>query len=161
MGTAIKVDGRSLTQVRRKIHGMRNRLDNLTAAWEVLLDWFADQERQQFGSRGARWRKVWPELASSTLADKRSEGYTTDILVRTSDLLRSLSDRPLSVERILPHEVVAGTRIKYARYHQYGTKRMPKRLLISAEQVARENAATSVVISWVLTGRPAVKTEGG
>jgi hypothetical protein len=161
MGTAIKIDGRSIAPVRRKIHAMRDRVDNLTAAWEVLLDWFADQERRQFGSRGARWRSIWPELARSTLTDKRGEGYTTDILVRTGELGRSLSDRPMSVERILPHEVVAGTRVRYAKYHQYGTKYMPRRLLISAEQVARENAATSAVISWIITGRAEVRAEGG
>lgn len=161
MGTTIKVDGRSIAPVRRKIHAMRQRTGNLMAAWEALLDWFADQERRQFGSRGARWRTAWPELAASTVHEKREQGYSTDTLVRTSDLLRSLADRPMSVERILPHEVTAGTRITYAKYHQYGTKRMPRRTLISAEQVARENAATSAVVSWIITGRADVHAEGG
>jgi hypothetical protein len=155
------MDGRTIAPVRRKIHAMRERTGNLMAAWEVLLDWFADQERKQFGSRGARWRTAWPELARSTLYDKREQGYTTDIMVRTSDLLRSLADRPMSVERVLPHEVTAGTKIKYAKYHQYGTKRMPRRTLISAEQVARENAATSAVVSWIITGHAEVRAEGG
>jgi hypothetical protein len=158
MGTAIKVDGRSITQVRRKLQDMRKRTDNLMAAWEVLLDWFADQERVQFGSRGARWHTVWPELAPSSLRQKRREGYPTDILVRDSTLLRSLSDRPLNVERILPHELTAGTRVSYAKYHQYGTRRMPRRTLISVEQVQREQAATSVVISWIVNGRPEVRS---
>jgi hypothetical protein len=62
------------------------------------------------------------------------------------------------VERILPHELTAGTRVSYAKYHQYGTRRMPRRTLISVEQVQREQAATSVVISWIVNGRPEVRS---
>lgn len=157
MGTMVKVDGRSLTQVRRKLHDMRRRADNLTAAWEVLLDWFAHQERLQFGTRGTRWGTPWRELAPVTVHEKRELGYTTDILVRDSTLLRSLADRPLRIERILPHEVTAGTNVPYAHFHQSGTKYMPRRELISAEAVAREGVVTQAVISWILRGRSEVR----
>lgn len=159
MGTTIKIDGRSIAPVRKKIHAMRDRADNLMAAWEVLLDWFADQNRKQFGSRGARWRTLWPELARTTVLEKRREGFSTDMLVRTSHLLRSLSDRPLNVERITPHEVEAGTRVKYAHFHQNGTKYLPRRPLISAEQIIRERAASSAVISWIVQGKPSVNAQ--
>lgn len=157
MGTALRVDGRSLTGVRKKIRDMRARTDNLMAAWEVFLDWFADQNRLQFGSHGERWRTLWPELAPSTVLDKRREGYPTDIMVRTSDLLRSVSDRPLNIELVLPHEVQAGTRVSYAKYHQFGTRRMPRRRLFSPEEIERENAMSSVISSWIVTGKPTVR----
>lgn len=159
MGTALKMDGRSIAPVRRKIHDMRDRAQNLMAAWEVLLNWFAEQNRVQFGSRGARWRTIWPELAPSTVREKRGEGFTGDTLIRTSDLLRSLSDRPLNFERITPHEVEAGTRLSYAKFHQRGTRHMPRRQLISARQVARERAASSAVISWIVQGKAAVNAQ--
>ena len=160
MGSAMKVDGRSLTQVRRKIHDMRSRTNNLMAAWETFLNWFADQNRLQFGSRGERWRTLWPELAPSTLVEKRREGFYTDVLVRTSDLLRSVSDRPLNIEMVLPHEVQAGTRVPYAKYHQYGTRRMPRRRLFDAAEIEREGALSSVIGSWIATGRPVVRSKG-
>lgn len=157
MATAIKVDGRSLTQVRKKIRDMRMRTENLMAAWEVFLDWFADANRVQFGSRGARWRTVWPELAPSTVADKRREGFSGGTLIRTTDLLRSLSDRPLGMELILPHEMQAGTRVSYAGYHQFGTRHMPRRRLIDADEIQREHAISSVISSWIVTGHPVVR----
>lgn len=159
MGTRVTIDGRSIAPVRRKIHDMRARADNLMAAWQVLLDWFADQERAQFGSRGARWHTLWPELAPSTVIQKRREGYMGDILVANTSLMRSLADRPLAVERVTAHEVIAGTNVKYAIYHQMGTRHMPRRALIDAEQIARGNAASSAVISWIVTGRPSVTAQ--
>lgn len=157
MGSAVKIDGRSLTQVRRKIQDMRKRADNLTAAWETFLTWFANQNRQQFGTRGERWRTIWPELAPVTVIEKRREGFYTDILVRTSDLLRSVSDRPLSKELVLPHEVQAGTNVSYAKYHQFGTRYMPRRRLFDAVEIEREGALSSVISSWIVTGRPVVR----
>jgi hypothetical protein len=152
----IKIDGRTIAPLRRKIHAMKDRATNLIPAWDVLIDWFADQERIQFGQRGARWRKLWPELAESTVADKRAAGYTGDILIRETDLLRSLTDRPLSIERLSAREATAGTRVRYARFHQDGTKRMPARVLIDAGVIAEEGAASRAVISWITKGEPHV-----
>jgi hypothetical protein len=135
---------------------MRSRAENLMAAWEVLLTWFADQNRLQFGTRGARWRTPWAELNPRTVIQKRRDGYFGDILVANTNLLRSLTDRPMSFERATPHEVEAGTNTRYAKYHQFGTRHMPARKLVSAEQVAREGAASSAVISWIVNGEATV-----
>lgn len=148
----INIDGRATAPVRRKIHAMKERAGNLIPAWDTLIDWFADQERIQFGSRGARWRTLWPELAEETVAQKRELGYSGDILIRETDLLRSLTDRPLSIERISAREATAGTRVKYARFHQDGTKRIPRRPLIDAGVIAEEEVASRAVISWVVRG---------
>lgn len=152
----IKIDGRTIAPLRRKIHAMKDRASNLIPAWDVLIDWFADQERLQFGQRGGRWRTLWPELAEDTVKDKRELGYTGDILIRETDLLRSLTDRPLSIERMSAREATAGTRVPYARFHQDGTKRIPRRVLIDAGVVAEEEAASRAVISWIVKGVPKV-----
>jgi hypothetical protein len=152
----IKIDGRTIAPLRRKIHAMKDRAGNLIPAWDALIDWFADQERLQFGQRGGRWRTLWPELTADTIKDKRELGYTGDILIRETDLLRSLTDRPLSIERMSAREATAGTRVPYARFHQDGTKRMPRRVLIDAGVVAEEGAASRAVISWIVKGVPKV-----
>lgn len=157
MTDTIKIDGRSIAPLRRKIHAMRERAGNLIPAWNELLDWFADQERLQFGSRGQRWHTLWPELTRETVASKRALGYTGDILIRETDLLRSLTDRPLSVERLTAREAVAGTRIRYARYHQDGTRRMPARKLIDAGVIAQEGAASDAVASWITRGEARIR----
>jgi hypothetical protein len=136
---------------------MRQRADNLIPAWDELIDWFADQERLQFGSRGQRWHTRWPELARETVASKRALGYTGDVLIRETDLLRSLTDRPLSIERVTAREAVAGTRIKYARFHQDGTRRMPARKLIDAGVIAEEGVASQAVASWITRGESRIR----
>lgn len=147
----IKIDGRTIAPLRRKIHAMKDRAGNLIPAWEKLIDWFADQERLQFGQRGARWRQLWPELKDKSLAAKRDAGYTGDILIRETDLLRSLTDRPLAIERITAREATAGTNIPYARYHHKG-EGVPKRILLDAGVIAEEEAASRAVISWIVKG---------
>jgi phage gpG-like protein len=154
---AIKLDGRTIAPLRRKIAGMRERAGNLIPAWDEFASWFGDQERRQFGTRGARWRALWPELAAATVADKRRDGYNGDTLVRTGALLRSISDRPLSVERIGRTDMTVGTRAGPARFHQYGTRRMPARPLIKIEQIAAEGAIGDAVLSWVLRGEPRIE----
>lgn len=157
MGTnLIKVDKRSLTQIKKKIKGIKERSENLTPAWNAVLDWWTHGNQQHFGTQGKRWRSPWKELNPHYLAAKREDGWMGDILVRTSDLRRSLSDRPLPIEHITPHEVVAGTNVKYARYHQDGTKKMPKRQLINADAVRNEGGATSAVINWIVHGETRV-----
>lgn len=156
MTDTIRIDGRTTAPLRRKIHAMRERAGNLIPAWEALLDWFADQERMQFGSRGQRWHRHWPELTRDSLASKRALGYTGDILIRETDLLRSLTDRPFGVERMTAREAVAGTRVRYARFHQDGTRRMPARVLIDARVIAEEGAPSRAVVSWIIKGESTI-----
>lgn len=143
---------------------MRERAQNVQPAWDAFLDWFTDGNRQQFGSRGKRWGTPWRELKRRTVAQKRSLGFTTDILVRDSVLLRSVSDRPMGFERVGPHDMTAGTGIEYAAAHHRGAPRagIPSRPLWDTGKIAREGAATSAIKSWIISGqaRVSARTEG-
>lgn len=157
MATRVKiVDGRSLTHVRRKIHDMKTRAQDMRPAWGALLDWWTHGNMQHFGTQGARWRTPWRELSPVYLAAKRGDGWMGDILVRTSDLRRSLTDRPLPIELMTAHEVTAGTDVSYASFHQKGTRKMPPRKLVNARQVREEGAATSAVANWIMRGESKV-----
>lgn len=150
------VDGRSLTHVRRKIHDMRQRSQTAMPAWNAVLDWWTRGNQQHFGTQGARWRTPWRELNPVYLAAKRGDGWMGDILVRTSDLRRSLTDRPLPIEHITATEMSAGTNVDYAAFHQHGTRRMPPRKLINARQVKEEGAVTSALANWIIRGETKV-----
>lgn len=152
--TSIDFDPVRWAEARRKIQEMRERAENLTPVWNEVLDWWAHQNRIHFGSRGKRWLgSPWAELSPAYLAAKREEGWMGDILVRTSDLLRSLADRPLGIERVGRLEVTAGTRISYARFHQDGTKYMPARRLVNAAQVRAEGVVSEIAANWITKGR--------
>jgi phage gpG-like protein len=154
-----KVDGRTFAQAKRKLSDMRDRAGNVTAAWQVFMDWFTDGNRQQFGTQGKRWRTPWPELKPKSIAAKRRDGYTGDILIRDTTLMRSVTDRPMGRERLGPHDMEAGTRVKYAAPHHFGAPRahLPPRPLWNVKQIKKEGAATSAVKTWIVSGRPTVK----
>jgi len=150
--------------VRRQLKGMRDRAQNAQPAWNAFLDWFAHGNRQQFGTQGKRWGTPWRELKPATVKQKRSLGFTADILVRESILLRSVADRPLDFERVGPHDMTAGTSVEYAAYHHRGAPRanVPRRPLWDTAKIAREGAVTSAIKSWIIQGeaRVSARTEG-
>lgn len=148
----IAYDERAFRALVERVAEMRKRAQDVSPAWDALLTWFSEQNFEQWLGRGARYRKPWAPLAESTLQDKFARGYPLDPLIRTGELARSLTSRPLSREHITPREVSAGTDVSYAKYHQFGTKHMPQRILFSPEQIRREQAATSAVANWILKG---------
>lgn len=152
----MRFDAHGFQLARRRLVEMKERAGNLIPAWDALLDWWAAENRKHFTSRGQRWRTPWAPLADSTIAEKTRLGFPLDPLVRTGRMRSHLTGRPLGFERLSQSGVVAGTRLEYAVFHQRGTKRMPRRALVNAPQVTREQAATSAVRSWIVSGRASV-----
>lgn len=152
----LEFDAHGWQQARRRIAEMKWRADNLIPAWDALLDWWAAENRKHFATRGQRWRTPWPPLADSTITEKLRLGYPIDPLVRTGRMRSQLVGRPLGFERLTQTSMAAGTRLERAVFHQRGTRRMPRRQLVNATQVTREQAATSAVRSWIVSGRATV-----
>jgi hypothetical protein len=138
--------------VAEKLTAMRERAKDVTPAWQAIIDWFAEQNAAQFATEGQRYRARWAPLAPSTLEEKRRLGYPADTLVRTRRLRTSLTVRPLGIEHVTPTEMAAGTTVRYARFHQRGTRHMPQRKLISAAQIRREQVVTTTVANWIIKG---------
>lgn len=159
-GFALDYDRAGWQRARRRIATLAERSQDVRPAWNEFLDWVADGNRQQFGSRGARWRTPWKELKPATVDQKRWLGYQTDILVRTSDLLRSVADRPMKRERLGPRDMNAGTNLKYAMVHHKGAPRagIPARPLWSTRTIRASGAATSAVRTWIVHGDPRVSS---
>lgn len=152
----ISADERKLRKSIAQMQAMAVRAKDVSPAWHALLDWFAEQETEQFLSRGHRFGDGWAPLAESTVDEKFRKHYPLDPLIRTGALAQSLTHRPFPVEHITPHEVVAGTDIDYAIFHQRGTRRMPQRILFDPRQIRREKAATTAVANWILRGEQRV-----
>ena len=66
--------------------------------------------------------KTWRPLAKSTLRWKIMHGYSPFPLIRSGDLRRSFVYRVENRNRLL-----VGTAVKYAPFHQFGTRTMPAR----------------------------------
>ncbi len=154
----IRYDRAGFRRARAKLNAMSERASNVLPAWNVFLDWFTDGNREQFGTQGKKWRTPWRELREPSLMQKRREGWQGDILVRSGELKRSVSDRPMQLERLGPHDMSAGTRVPYAQFHHRGAPRagIPKRALWSARTIQSSGAATSAIKSWIVSGTPRV-----
>lgn len=150
----IRVSVHGLDEVRERLHDMQARAKDLSPAWEELLTWWASTEREQFESKGRRWRTQWRPLAPSTIAEKRRKGFLGEPLVRSGEMRASLTRRPLGIEHVGAHDLTAGTRSYPAHFHQTGTRHMPARPLVNARAVASEGAASAAVLSWIMEGRP-------
>jgi len=149
---------RGFDKARHDLHAMRERVQDVRPAWDVVLTWWAERNVTNFRNAGKRWRAAWKPLAPATLGEKLRLGYPPDILVRSGDLRKSLTIRPLGVEMLRPHDVEAGTDVDYAGFHQRGTKRMPRRLLVNARAVQQEGVVTAALINWIVSGKQSTRS---
>lgn len=112
-------------------------IQTMRPAWEdvgnlLLLD-FAQQFEAEGGYLGAGVAPVWPPLAPSTIRDRLAKGYGPGPkLVRTGQLMGSVTQRGANgnIFELGDNSVRAGTSYPIARYHQYGTRKMPQRKMI-------------------------------
>jgi phage gpG-like protein len=99
------------------------------------------EEQQQFATEGRHASGGWKPLKPATLASKRRRGLRMEILQATGDLMSSLTDRgdKNMIFDAKPTELVFGTSVPYAIFHQTGTRRMSRRRPIElTEQTRRE-----------------------
>lgn len=92
---------------------------------------FQREERYRFALSGPRWKKLSPR----TVELKAKRGSDPQILRATGALERSLVTD--TGETPSPTKITFGSDVFYGRFHQYGTKRMPKRALIAISKPAR------------------------
>ena len=92
---------------------------------EMATD-FARAEGARFAAQGPGWAALSPEYA----AWKAAHYPGKPILQRTGALLGSLTGGAGFIREITDEAMTLGTRVGYARFHQRGTGRMPKREVI-------------------------------
>ncbi len=94
---------------------------DLTMLWHSLANSFAFYERQQFASQGQTFGDRWLPLQSVRYAAIKAEIYPGKPLMEASgSLKRSLTSRPLGVERFGRRQAEFGTNVFYARFHHRG-----------------------------------------
>ena len=95
--------------------------------------------KRQFGSQGNAYSGGWAPLAASTVRYKASRRLDPRILHATLRLRRSftLGSSPDHVYRSSADEMFTGSKVPYARYHQLGTQRMPRRRPFQLDEAAR------------------------
>jgi len=88
---------------------------------------FANEENfRQAGLPSGGWSPLDPQYA----AWKKVEAPGTDLMTRTGRLFRSLTSLQGPPNNIDIMDATFGTRVEYAKFHQYGTTKMPKRKVV-------------------------------
>lgn len=131
----IELDIHGDVQVRRELLRFGERATDARPAFRSIATLLRRSEQRQFATSGGYASGGWAPLAMSTVLEKqrlRARGesrYTRAILRETGALMESLTRKvdPGHIEHVEPHQLVFGTQVSYAKYHQLGTRSMPRR----------------------------------
>jgi phage gpG-like protein len=125
-------------QLQRTLRRWIDTATDIRPALEEVADRFVRMELQQFLSQGGSGGAGWAPLSPRYAARKARTHPGAPILVRSGDLRRDLTHRPMGVERITNEGMTMGTALPYARYHQTGTPRMPRRPPVNLTEAQRQ-----------------------
>jgi len=110
------------------------KVSDLRPLWPQVAGRFYEHVRQTFDSQGFG---TWAPLSPRYRQWKMKHFPSTSTLEATGNLRRSLTSRSTSnsIYREAPLSLELGTTVKYARFHQDGTSRLPRRppLIVTPE----------------------------
>ena len=115
-------------------------------AKDAVRPLFQADEKQRFDRQGPRW----PPLAERTRELKAQAGLDPRVLRSSGKLYDSLITAEGETPR--PTQIVFGTEVWYSKFHQAGTKRMPRRKVIQLSKRTRDEMV-EVLTHYVSQGR--------
>lgn len=126
-------------QFSREILRVGANAGNMRPAFDKVHDTIRNVEKKQFSTEGAAYSGGWAPLAPSTVRYKARRGLDPRILHATGRLRRSFTTKgdPDHVYRASADEMFTGSRVPYAKFHQLGTVRMPRRRPFELDELAR------------------------
>lgn len=121
------------------------RLRDLSPAWRSVSAYVRRQTVQQFDSQGGRSGAQWQPLTPG-YERRKERAFPGQPILRASDrLFRSLAaEGSENINLIEPQRLIYGTSTPYARYHQRGGKRLPKRQILAVTETDRRQIAALV-----------------
>lgn len=112
-----------------KVQGIMKALDNAYKDFRPFLRDISrvqlDSADESFKTRGTNLGRAWERLAISTVKQKIRIGKNIDILQRSGTMRRSFD-----ITKLDTNELEIGNSIKYYKYHQLGTRKMPRRQML-------------------------------
>jgi phage gpG-like protein len=138
-------------EVIRLLRAMRARSLDMRPAFDQFGSDYAAFQFFRFARSGQFvGTKRWAPLNPKYKAAKLARYGPRPILSRTGKLASSLSRRPMDVETIKPDYAEFGTSVKYAKFHQTGTRFMPKRVIVGRLTRAQVLVLESRVVDHIL-----------
>lgn len=132
---------KSLAELQRRMGNLRPVMESIGAELESRIANRFETRRDPLGRLWAQW--------SQSYAEQYPEDGRGKVLERTGDMLHSLNWR---ADR---SSVRVGFGVPYAAYHEFGTRRMPRRGLLFADPEngelsgADERAINELLADWL------------
>ena len=102
-----------------------------------IRDLWTERIDKAFESKGGSIGKRWKPLSPAYAIWKGRHFPGRPLLVLKGRMKRSLTDstsRDMIFSRKGGRQLIIGTRVRYAKFHQYGTSKMPARPFIKVDQ---------------------------
>ena len=116
------------TRLAQAFNRLARSIQNYRPAWPAITALYRQMMSEQFDSQGSRGGRRWVPLSPAYKRWKDIVAPGMPILVLSGKMKASLVGRTGdTIEQFRPSSVTLGTRIRYAGYHQTGTRRMPAR----------------------------------
>jgi phage gpG-like protein len=122
-------------------------IDDFRSVWPFVIEWFYSTEHEQLDSEGAKGAHgIWKRLTSKYFAWKEKHYPGKPIMQLTGKLYASLTDfeSPDAVLRMEKTELTIGTQTEYARFHQLGGDKLPRRSLIAPSGVQKRGLQKAI-----------------
>jgi phage gpG-like protein len=129
--------------------GLNHKVDDLTPVWQAIQPLMFDIFKEQFQSEGAagstgKWKKLsspYKEIKAKLYGDQ-------NILHATGAMEESMTGNTShTVIDLQKQEAGFGTDLKYARFHQTGTARMPRRAIVALSDDQTRRMAKAIQLS--------------
>lgn len=140
-------------QIARRFENFTANLDDLVPAFKEILKSFYAGEKKQFETEGGWGSGGWLPLSPSYAARKDP---SLKVLEESGKLGRALSgevpaNTQGNIEIIESNQLIMGTDIDFAIYHQRGTRNMPMRKPIEIPEAERKKW-TSIIHKHIWKG---------
>lgn len=142
----IEINKSDLKQLNSNIEGLTNSL-KFQKPIKKSLEILKDEADDNFGQQG-RIYGLWSVLAQSTRKQRARLGFgaARPILVRTGTLRKGTR-----IKNIKDDEGTIANEVDYAKYHQFGTKKIPQRVVLDTSKKSRR--AISLVFANFLSDK--------
>lgn len=140
------------TRLIQKLDGLALGLKDLTPVWGKVHEVFIAFVQRVFASQGSYVGEAWAPLSPAYARWKAAHSANAGILQLRGRLYGSLSapDHPDHIFRSGPSWAEYGTQVPYAKFHQTGTRRMPRRPPLKPFSRVEGEATADIVLAYVL-----------
>ena len=124
----LKISVSGINDIRKEIVSVKKRLTDFRKFFQEVA---RPELLQAFADTFETGQRTWAKLAVSTIKEKRRLGYPLKKLVRTGKLRKSYTQDTGDNSFVISKTSMRYTNlVDYAGFHEFGTRRIPKRQVI-------------------------------